>query len=63
MSGTSPCTLPPSANTSLMSRELMYQFFTAGIMNTVSIVNASSRFISAIWNSYSKSDTARRPAR
>src|SRR6266850_735739 len=30
-------------------------------MNTVSSVGSRWRFISAIWNSYSKSDTARRP--
>src|SRR4026209_2336894 len=30
-------------------------------MNTVSSVSSRCRFMSAIWNSYSKSDTARRP--
>ena len=62
MSGTRPCTRPPSANTSLISRELMYVYCSAGIMNTVSIFDVQPRFISAIWNSNSKSDTARRPA-
>ena len=36
-------------------------YCSAGIMNTVSISGPSRRFISAICNSYSKSDTARRP--
>ena len=61
MSGTSPCTRPPSEKTSLISRELMYVYCSAGIMKTVSILPFSRRFISAIWNSYSKSDTARSP--
>ena len=47
-SGTSPWTRPPSAKTSLINRELMYVYCSAGIMNTVSIRGVSRRFISAI---------------
>ena len=59
--GTSPVTGPPSANTSFTNLELTYVYCSAGIMNTVSISGPSRRFINAIWSSYSKSDTARRP--
>ena len=47
--------------TSLMRREEMYVYCSCGIMNTVSTVWRSLRFMSAIWNSYSKSETARMP--
>src|SRR5262249_15127776 len=40
-SGTRPCTRPPSANTSLINRELIYVYCSAGIMNTVSIFGFS----------------------
>src|SRR5262245_12636059 len=39
----------------------MYVYFSCGIRNTVSTVLDSLRFMSAIWNSYSKSETARMP--
>ena len=56
-----PAHFPAQLNTSLISRELRYVYCSAGIMNTVSSVGSRWRFISAIWNSYSKSDTARSP--
>jgi len=40
-SGTRPLTRPPSEKTSLISRELMYVYFSAGIMNTVSMFELS----------------------
>src|SRR5262249_38713429 len=58
-SGTSPCTRPPRANTSLISRELIYVYCSAGIMKIVSICAFNRWFIKAIWNSNSKSETAR----
>src|SRR2546422_4734187 len=39
----------------------MYVYLSCGIRNTVSTVLDSLRFMSAIWNSYSKSETARMP--
>ena len=36
-------------------------YFSWGTRNTVSIVGASFLLVSAIWNSYSKSETARSP--
>ena len=39
----------------------MYVVSTEGTMNTVSRLGDRWRFISAIWNSYSKSLTARSP--
>src|ERR1017187_9816908 len=52
-SGTSPPTGPPTCATSRTSRELTYEYLSAGIMNTVSSVGSSLRFISAICSSYS----------
>ena len=51
--GTSDVTSPPRRNTPLMSRELTYVYFSAGIINSVSRSGSSLRFIIAIWNSYS----------
>src|SRR5207245_2625570 len=59
--GTIPVTDVPKPATSLMRREEMYVYFSCGMRNTVSTVDRSLRFISAIWNSYSKSETARMP--
>src|SRR5262245_3759994 len=56
--GTSPATDVPKLATSLIRRDEMYVYFSCGIKKTVSTVLRSFRFISAIWNSYSKSDTA-----
>ena len=56
-----PSTAAPSDETSLMRREEMYVYFSCGMRKTVSTVWRSLRFMSAIWNSYSKSDTARMP--
>ena len=53
--------VPPSVKTSLINRELMYGVLLRGHHEHRLQGPASSRFISAIWNSYSKSDTARRP--
>src|ERR1700686_5295276 len=52
-SGTNPLTGPPARATSRTSRELTYEYLSAGIMNTVSSVGSSLRFISAICSSYS----------
>src|SRR5690242_4584720 len=54
-------TSPPNRATSRTRLELKYVRSKAGTRNTVSSAGASVRFISAIWNSYSKSDTARSP--
>src|SRR5262249_24801304 len=59
--GTMPATDVPKLATSLMSRDEMYVYLSCGIRNTVSTLERSLRFMSAIWNSYSKSDTARMP--
>src|SRR5689334_13102581 len=59
--GTMPATDVPKLATSLMRRDEMYVYRSCGIRNTVSTVDGSLRFMSAIWNSYSKSDTARMP--
>src|SRR5207302_2892565 len=59
--GTMPATDVPKLATSLIRREEMYVYFSWGIKKTVSTVLRSFRFISAIWNSYSKSETARIP--
>src|SRR5579862_1882816 len=59
--GTSPAIDPPSAATSLTSRELTYVYCSDGIMKTVSMSALRCRFISAICISNSKSETARRP--
>src|SRR5579864_560379 len=52
-SGTRPLTSPPSRATSRTSRELRYEYCSAGIMNTVSRSVRSLRFINAICSSYS----------
>ena len=46
--GTSDVTSPPSRNTPLISRELTYVYFSAGIINSVSRSGSSLRFIIAI---------------
>ena len=51
--GTNWLTSAPNRNTPLISRELTYVYFSAGIMNSVSSSGSSLRFIIAIWNSYS----------
>ncbi len=58
---TSPPTSPPKRATSRTRLELRYVRSTAGTRKTVSSDGCSRRFISAIWNSYSKSLTARNP--
>src|SRR5580692_1174259 len=52
-SGTRSFTGPPACATSRTSRELTYEYLTAGIMKTVSRVGSSLRFMSAICSSYS----------
>src|SRR5881396_965025 len=59
--GTIPATDVPKLATSLINLDEMYVYFSCGMRNTVSTVDRSLRFMSAIWNSYSKSDTARMP--
>src|SRR3989442_13359399 len=60
--GSTSCeTSPPKRATSRTRLELTKVRSKAGTRNTVSILGARLRFISAIWNSYSKSDTARKP--
>src|ERR1039458_4471756 len=51
--GTSPVIFPPRPNTSFTSRELMKEYASWAIMNTVSICGLSRRFMSAICSSYS----------
>src|SRR5678809_134160 len=58
---TKPDTSPPKRATSRTMLALMYVVSRLGTMNTVSSPGARWRFISAIWYSYSKSLTARRP--
>src|SRR5206468_2251752 len=58
---TSGDTSPPKRATSRTKLELTKVRSNAGTRNTVSIFGARFRFINAIWNSYSKSDTARSP--
>src|SRR5205823_2742401 len=58
---TSCDTSPPKRATSRTRLELRYVRSNAGTRNTVSTPGARLRFMSAIWNSYSKSLTARRP--
>src|SRR5256886_10945417 len=58
---TSGATLPPNRATSRTRLDERYVRSNAGTRNTVSIPGARLRFIRAIWNSYSKSLTARRP--
>src|SRR5579864_3482585 len=52
-SGTRLFTDPPSCATSRTSRALKYEYFSAGIMNTVSNSGRNLRFIKAICSSYS----------
>src|SRR5467141_125735 len=60
--GSTSCdTSPPKRATSRTRLELTKVRSKAGTRNTVSIFGARLRFINAIWNSYSKSDTARKP--
>src|SRR6185369_4218863 len=54
-------TSPPYRATSRTRLALMYVVSRDGIMNTVSRRGLRWRFMSAIWYSYSKSLTARRP--
>src|SRR5216110_2985564 len=58
---TSGDTSPPKRATSRTRLELTKVRSNAGTGNTVSILGARLRFINAIWNSYSKSETARSP--
>src|SRR2546425_1942715 len=61
VASTSCDTSPPKRATSRTRLELRYVRSNAGTRKTVSILGARLRFISAIWNSYSKSETARSP--
>src|SRR5690606_23733048 len=54
-------TSPPSDAISRTSEADRNEYCTSGARNTVSTSGQSCRFISAIWNSYSKSETARSP--
>ncbi len=51
--GTRPVMFPPRPKTSFTRRELMKEYASLAIMNTVSISGRSRRFMSAICNSYS----------
>jgi hypothetical protein len=59
--GTNASTFPPSRAISFTILELRYVYSSFGIRKIVSISGSILRFISAIWNSNSKSDTALRP--
>ena len=59
--GTSAETSPPSRATSLTIDDDRYRYSALVIMKSVSMSGANCRFASAIWNSYSKSETARKP--
>ena len=52
---------PPRRAISFTIRELKYVYSSFGIKKIVSTLASSFRFISAIWNSNSKSETARKP--
>src|SRR5690606_36972338 len=56
-----PDPAPPRRATSRTSDEEMKLYCSAGVRNRVSTSGIRWRFMLAIWNSYSKSDTARRP--
>src|SRR5690606_1602881 len=58
---TNPDTSPPRRAISRTSDEKMKLYCSAGVRNRVSTSGIRWRFMLAIWNSYSKSDTARRP--
>src|SRR5204863_3646649 len=59
--GTKSVTSPPRRAISLTIRELRYVYSSFGIRKIVSTLDSSLRFISAIRNSNSKSEIARRP--
>ena len=59
--GTKPETSPPRREISRTSEEEMKPYCSAGVRNSVSTSGIRWRFMLASWNSYSKSDTARRP--
>src|SRR5690606_35376648 len=61
VAGTKPDTSPPSRAISRTSEEEMKLCCSDGVRNRVSTSGIRWRFMLAIWNSYSKSDTARRP--
>ncbi|CPH90283.1 Uncharacterised protein [Bordetella pertussis] len=54
-------TSPPSWAISRTMVPEMNWYWSDGVMNMVSTSGSRWRFMPAIWNSYSKSDTARRP--
>src|SRR5262249_52002909 len=56
-------TSPPKRAISRTIVEDMKRYCSEGVRNKVSTSGYRFRFIPAIWNSYSKSDTARRPRR
>src|SRR3989304_5697746 len=47
--------------TTFIMLDVRYEYSSLGMRNTVSILSSSFLFINAIWNSYSKSETARNP--
>ena len=59
--GTNPEISPPSEATCLTRLEDRYICSALVVRNTVSTSALSLRLVSAIWNSYSKSDMARKP--
>src|SRR5690606_11763668 len=59
--GTNPEMSPPRREISRTSEEEMKPYCSAGVRNSVSTSGIRWRFMLASWNSYSKSDTARRP--
>src|SRR5690606_13104524 len=59
--GTKPETSPPRREISRTSDEEMKPYCSAGVRNRVSTSGMRWRFMLAIWNSYSKSETARSP--
>src|ERR1700754_1678648 len=60
---TKPEISPPRRPISRTSEEEMKLYCSAGVRNSVSAWGIRWRFMLASWNSYSKSDTARRPRR
>src|SRR5690606_36763415 len=61
VAGTKPDTSPPSRAISRTSEDEMKLCCSEGVRNRVSTSAITCRFMLAIWNSYSKSDTARSP--
>src|SRR5580658_3155890 len=59
--GTKELTSPPNFATSLIELDERKINFSFGTRNTTSICLCKIRLIRAIWNSYSKSETARSP--